>query len=245
MRSLSILLTFITLAGVTVASESSCRCLYGEDCWPNASDFSSLASQLSQPLISPVPPESACYPPANPSGNCTEVIQGANDGNWRSNHSGSMQAINFETFIFDNGTIDACYLNTTLGAPCRQGSVPVVGIDARRASDVQAAVKFVRKHNLRLVVKSTGYVLLNEMAMHSRLSSSICSHDFLGRSTARGSFLIWTHNMKSMAYNASFVPDGASPSNTYNGQSVFTFLMQSSSPGAFCSHHFRCRCTMA
>ena len=68
-----------------------------------------------------------------------------------------MQAPNFETFILKNGSIDACYLNTTLGSPCGQGSVPVVGVDARSVKDVQAAVAFASKHNLRLVVKNTGY----------------------------------------------------------------------------------------
>ena len=111
-----------------------------------------------------------------------------------------MQNVNFETFIFPNDTISACYLNTTLGIPCGQGSVPPVGVDARSESDVQAAVNFAKKHNLKLVVKNTG-------------------HDFLGRSTARGGFLIWTHHMKQTVYNSTFVPNGApaTPENTFNG----------------------------
>jgi hypothetical protein len=63
---------------------------------------------------------------------------------------------NWETYTFPNGTIEACYLNTTLGIPCQQGSVPVIGVDARMPGDIQAAVKFVAKHNLRLVVRNTG-----------------------------------------------------------------------------------------
>ncbi|KIM73952.1 hypothetical protein PILCRDRAFT_80560, partial [Piloderma croceum F 1598] len=31
----------------------------------------------------------------------------------------------------------------------------------------------------------------------------------LGRSTARGSFMIWTHHLKNIIYNVSFVPEGA------------------------------------
>jgi hypothetical protein len=42
-------------------------------------------------------------------------------------------------------------------------------------------------------------------------------HDYLGRSTARGAFLIWMHNMKNMTYNDSFVPEGAPETETYNG----------------------------
>ena len=146
----------ISLASLVV-SKPSCRCLYGEQCWPS-SDLSTLASQLSQPLLYPSPPESACYPPSKPSGNCTDVNANTMNGRWRSDQPGSMQATNFETFIFKNGTIDACYLNVTLGVPCHQGSVSVVGVDARSVQDVQAAVKFASKHNLRLVVKNTGCV---------------------------------------------------------------------------------------
>lgn len=67
-----------------------------------------------------------------------------------------MQNTNYEAYIFPNGTIDACYLNTTVGTLCRQGSVSVIGIDARTVQDVQEAVKFAAKHNLRLVVRNTG-----------------------------------------------------------------------------------------
>jgi len=111
-----------------------------------------------------------------------------------------MQNINFETFIFPNKTISACYLNTTLGFPCEQGSVPPVGVDARSASDIQAAVNFATKHNLKVAVKNTG-------------------HDYLGRSTARGGFLLWTHHMKQTLYNSTFVPEGApvTTENSFNG----------------------------
>ena len=83
------------------------------------------------------------------------------------------------------------------------GSVPPVGVDARSGTDIQAAVNFERKHNLKLVVKSTG-------------------HDFLGRSTARGSFLIWAHRMKDMSYNSTFIPEGApvTSENTFDGNCV-------------------------
>lgn len=144
-------------ASFCLASSSRCRCTPSQSCWPNQTDFSTLSSQISQPLVKPQPPASACYPVSNPSGNCTEVQQNQFDGNWRSDQSGSSQLPNFESYIFPNGTISACYMNTSLGAACQQGSVPVIGVDARSVSDVQAAVKFVAKHNLRLVVKNTGW----------------------------------------------------------------------------------------
>jgi hypothetical protein len=69
-----------------------------------------------------------------------------------------MEAPNFETYMFKNGTISACYLNTTLRVPCTQGSVPIIGVNATTPEDVKAAVQFAVRHNLKLVVKNTGYV---------------------------------------------------------------------------------------
>ena len=146
---------FSFLYPVVAASQSSavCCCLYGQPCWPDQSAFAALSANVSQPLLQPVPPAYACYPPSSPSGNCTNVIANFYNGSWRSDQPGALQNINFETFTFKNGTIDGCYLNTTLGFSCDQGSVPPVGVDARVAGDIQAAVKFAVQYNLRLVAR--------------------------------------------------------------------------------------------
>ncbi|THH34075.1 hypothetical protein EUX98_g103 [Antrodiella citrinella] len=153
---------------------SRCRCLYGEPCWPSEASFARLAEEVSQPLLYPKPPGSACYPASSPSGDCSAVQEANDNGIWRSGHPGSMQNLNFESHIFCNGTISACYLNASLGIPCEQGSVPVVGVDARNEADVSGAVR----------------------------------HDYFGRSTARGSFLLWTHHLKDIEYHETFTPVG-------------------------------------
>lgn len=145
--------TLTALGGDTL---SGCRCLYGQECWPSASDFSALSANLSQPLVHPVPPASACYPVSSPSGNCTDAQDNQFNGTWRADQPGSMDATNFESFIFKNGSISACYMNTSLGIQCEQGSVPIVAVDARSVSDIQHAVKFATTYNLRLVIKNTG-----------------------------------------------------------------------------------------
>ncbi|EIW73961.1 FAD-binding domain-containing protein [Coniophora puteana RWD-64-598 SS2] len=112
-----------------------------------------------------------------------------------------MEAPFWESYIHANGIImETCYANTTTAGACEQGNVPIVAVDARTAEDIQAAVRFAVEHNLRMVVKNTG-------------------HDFIGRSAGRGAFMIWTHNMKNISYDAVFVPDGAPSSETYD---VFT-----------------------
>ncbi|KIL61721.1 hypothetical protein M378DRAFT_13300 [Amanita muscaria Koide BX008] len=182
------------------SAQTTCKCLSFQPCWPSASDFSNLASRLSQPLIRPTPPASACYPPSHPSGDCTDVLAHLDDGPWHDNLPGAMQSINFENFTFDNETINACHYNTTLGYPCDQGNIPIIGVDARTVGDIQAGVSFAAKHNLKLVIKNTG-------------------HDYLGRSMTRGGFMLWTHNLKNITYNECFVQDGA-PSNSPTYQAL-------------------------
>jgi len=151
MLLLTLLLT-IALACTSVFSKN-CRCTSAYvDCWPSDAEFHTLASRVSQPLIHPAPPATPCYA----SGNCSDAIAGWYNGIWRSDQPGAAEHTNWETYTFSNGTIQACYLNTTLGVPCQQGSVPVIGVDARTPRDIQEAVNFAAKHNLRLVIKNTG-----------------------------------------------------------------------------------------
>ena len=140
----------------SVPTNNQCRCTSDQPaCWPSDSDLQTLASKVSQPLIHPVPPATPCY--NSGAGNCTDVRSNWYNGVWRSDQSGAAEHTNWETYTFPNGTIQACYLNTTLSFPCQQGSVPVIGVDARTPSDVQEAVKFAAGHNLRTVIKNTGY----------------------------------------------------------------------------------------
>ena len=150
----SLLAIALGLASVSSTPANNCRCTFGSACWPSDSDFQILASKVSQPLIYPIPPATPCYNPAT--GNCTEVRADWDNGVWRSDQSGAAQNTNWETYAFPNGTVQGCFLNTLLGFPCQQGSVPVIGVDARTPSDIQGAVKFSGDHNLRLVIKNTG-----------------------------------------------------------------------------------------
>ena len=57
-------------------------------------------------------------------------------------------------------------------------------------------------------------------------------HDYLGRSSGRDSFLIWTHHMKNITFHESFSPTGATDSITYDnglfpifGETLVRFLI--------------------
>ncbi|CAF5000659.1 unnamed protein product, partial [Rotaria sp. Silwood1] len=62
---------------------------------------------------------------------------------------------------------------------CTQGSVPLYGVNATTVEHVIATIRLANEYNLRLVIKNTG-------------------HDYLGRSTAADSLLLWLHYMKKM-----------------------------------------------
>ena len=85
------------------------------------------------------------------------------------------------------GTESVGWLDAWTAAPS------VYAVVAETAGDVAAADNFARDHHLRLVVKGTG-------------------HDYLGRSNAPDSLLIWTHKMRKVTVDDAFVPSGcASP----------------------------------
>jgi FAD/FMN-containing dehydrogenase len=58
-------------------------------------------------------------------------------------------------------------------------------VAATSAADIAAAVTFARDHGVRLVIKGTG-------------------HDYLGRSSAPDSLLIWTHHMRDVKVHDAF-----------------------------------------
>ena len=81
------------------------------------------------------------------------------------------------------GTLSAGWLDAWTAQP---SAYAVVATDA---SDVALAVDFARTHDLRLVIKGTG-------------------HDYLGRSSAPNSLLVWTHEMRKVSTEEAFVPSG-------------------------------------
>ena len=74
-------------------------------------------------------------------------------------------------------------------------------VEAENTKDIIAAVNFARKHNIKLVIKGAG-------------------HDYLGRSNAPYSLLIWTHHLQKLVHHKSFIPASA-PTKT-KGVSAMT-----------------------
>jgi len=103
---------------------------------------------------------------------------------WRTNQTGAYTAMVWE---LGNGQ---CFINSSRNDACQPGLVPHYSVNATSVADIQAAVRFASDKDLYLVVKNTG-------------------HDHLGRSTGRGAFSIWTHNLKGRKWMKNFVAKGA------------------------------------
>ncbi|MDP3705035.1 MAG: FAD-binding protein [Legionellaceae bacterium] len=91
---------------------------------------------------------------------------------------------------------DPFYLEAQPGATQMTGwlkawesSSSVFAVAVENSQDISQAVLFAKKHHLKLVVKGTG-------------------HDYLGRSSAPNSLLIWTHNMRNITIDDQFKASG-------------------------------------
>ena len=74
-------------------------------------------------------------------------------------------------------------------------------VAAESAADIAAAVDFAREHGAGLVVKGTG-------------------HDYLGRSCAPGSLMIWTHRMREVTVHGVAGADGIGMENKRPAESL-------------------------
>lgn len=70
---MKISLVVAALATATLASDSQCRCLPGDDCWPSLSTWDSLNSTVSGRLVATVPIGSPCHAPTYDAKLCSAV----------------------------------------------------------------------------------------------------------------------------------------------------------------------------
>jgi len=64
---------------------------------------------------------------------------------------------------------------------CSLGNLAQYAINVSSPDDVVAGIRFAQEKNVRLTIKNTG-------------------HDFLGRSTGKGSLTLWMHNLKEITF---------------------------------------------
>ncbi|CAF4992089.1 unnamed protein product, partial [Rotaria sp. Silwood1] len=159
--------------------ERRCRCLSNDlTCWPNASSWQRFNESIDGRLVSPKPSAAVCNYNLLNTDACVIATAQWTNASWRSDQVGAMQNHNWEK--------SSCSISSP-NISCSQGSVPVLAVNATLSEHVQATVRMATVNNLRLVIKTTG-------------------HDYLGRSTAAGSLLLWLHFMTNMT----LIPDFSS-----------------------------------
>ncbi|KAF9553219.1 FAD-binding domain-containing protein [Agrocybe pediades] len=188
---------------VGLKPRTQCKCLPGAPCYPSAKDWQAFSSKLSQPLIANQRPLGAvCYPSSGSKFSATQCVQFTGEINNPIFRSGLPNALQYETFEvlfnssgvvvsecpFDNGVVNAT------GALCGQGRIPPNAVNVTTVQDIQEAVKFASKNNVKLVVRNKG-------------------HELLGRSGGVGALEVFTHNLNNLTFFNKFVPEGA-PRNT-------------------------------
>ncbi|KAJ7121248.1 FAD-binding domain-containing protein [Mycena crocata] len=142
-------------------------------------------------LYPAVPFARSCFPGSFDAAACLAAQTNYLNGSARSDHFSAYMANQAETC---QSTGAQCGLNwqnvsdsNAFSPPrtCSQGSVPPHYIDVKNAGDVQAAFSFASRTGVHIVIKNTG-------------------HDYNGRSSSPDSLGLWSHNLKSISYNARF-----------------------------------------
>ncbi|KKK22263.1 hypothetical protein P175DRAFT_0500164 [Aspergillus ochraceoroseus IBT 24754] len=105
--------------------------------------------------------------------------------------------------------LDQCLLDSSnptdtlayVGTTCNQGNMPLYYLEVKTASDVIAAFAFSNCSGVPLSIKNSG-------------------HDYLGRSSGKGTLNLWMRNLQSMSYSATFAPAGCCTNKSYNAITV-------------------------
>ncbi|XP_055348574.1 uncharacterized protein LOC129595554 [Paramacrobiotus metropolitanus] len=162
-------------SNINGGNSTKCRCLPGDSCWPSDADWNALNTSLAGRLVIPHPTAYPCYAGAGfNSRDCQQIQKYYNRPGFLITKPGSMQNFNWEDLGAQRCTLES---GNEWGVVCQSGRTPAYAVDAHSPEDIQRAMSFASKHNLRVVVKTTG-------------------HDYLGRSTAPGALLIWLHNFE-------------------------------------------------
>ncbi|KAK4085134.1 CAZyme family AA7 [Trichoderma aggressivum f. europaeum] len=149
-----------------------CRYLPSDPQWPNAAAWKSLNSTVGGRLVATVPIGTPCHDPKYNKNVCAQL-----QTNWELPQTHYTTSSSVMQPFFANQSCDPF---TPESKPCVLGNYISYAVNVSCDADVQAALAFATKYNIRVVVRNTG-------------------HDFFGRSTGAGALGIWTHNLKSIS----------------------------------------------
>lgn len=172
-------------------------------CLATASDWSALSTELQGRLQAVTPLAAPCFPTGTTinqtseqtrTAECLAVEEGYLNDTFRTDHFAGFYHLYGDGCASDPA--DQCFLdpdnltaNSSTGA-CHRGTLAQYYINIQSAGDVQTAFKFARRTRMPLSIKASG-------------------HDYLTRSSLKGSLALWTRNLKEMAYEPQFRAHGS------------------------------------
>ncbi|KAJ2983059.1 hypothetical protein NUW58_g6316 [Xylaria curta] len=180
--SLAVLVTAVAVAyryEGTTRDTGPCRAIPGDSSWPTGDTWAALNATLGGKLIASMPIAAPCHTTlfgqANAVFNPDECATLRDHWFFPETHLASSSSP--MAYAFSN---NSCNPFLAPAAPCTIGSLAVYTINATGTADFQHAVRFAKRHNVRLVIRNTG-------------------HDYLGKSTGAHSLTVWARHMKAMS----------------------------------------------
>ncbi|KAJ7920489.1 hypothetical protein B0H13DRAFT_1708620 [Mycena leptocephala] len=156
--------------------QAPCRILPTDDSWPTREIWDAFNHSIDGRVIETIPIGSPCHDPTYDEEQCNNIRQ-----NWHVPDFHIPDPSTIMNPIFLNKSCDPFDPRET---PCQIGAYVPYAVNVTSIDHVIKTIHFVKKHNIRFVVKSTG-------------------HDYMGRSTGTGALSIWMHNLK----DVTFIPD--------------------------------------
>ncbi|KAI0198968.1 hypothetical protein F4808DRAFT_472104 [Astrocystis sublimbata] len=155
-------------------SSPTCRLLPTDAAWPTEHEWSVFNRSVDGQLIVGKPLAEMCHGESFLESVCTTT---------RESYNLTMPYFDDPVTVMSPLWLnESCSPYTAPSASCTLGNLASYAVNVSSASDVQTAVKFAKKKNIRVSVKNTG-------------------HDYLGRSTGKGSLALWTHNLKDISFS--------------------------------------------
>ncbi|TFK32904.1 FAD binding domain protein [Crucibulum laeve] len=169
--------SFLTVRGLSV-TPPGCKVLPVDANWPSIDEWNRLNASLEGNLIRTAPIGSPCHNPTFDQVQC-DVVR----NNWNRTlfHEESATSIISEGMF----TNQSCSPFTPPDAQCIIGVYPQYSVNVSTPAHVITAVRFVKQHNVRFVVKNTG-------------------HDVMGKVLGAGSLSIWMHNLQNRTWIDNF-----------------------------------------
>ncbi|KAK3301204.1 FAD binding domain-containing protein [Chaetomium fimeti] len=169
---------------------ASCRYLPTDAGWPTRADWDRLNNTVGGKLMRGEPLAQSCYPSFEDAAKCAQVRDG-----WGSNSLYYDDPVAVMSPFWLNNSCNPFLSSAGHTRACTLDNVSSYAINITDAATVIAGIEFARQNNIRLSVKNTG-------------------HDYLGRSTGKGSLALWTHNLRDVSVNMNYT------SSKYSGPAV-------------------------